>query len=308
MRRYISAYILDAPYHIDKTYDYYIPEQLEGEVSVGSIVSVPFGVSNRRTLAVTAELKNECEYKRVKPVLSVTDNRFALSEHLLRLCLFMKEHTLCTVGEAVRSMLPSAAFSKAEQILLPAKGITAEQLSSLSEIESAVADFVLSHPNTTQKKLTAELGAEAESVAARLIRKQMIVREYTVKENTNNVYKTYILPCIEKDEARLIYQNEPDAKVKLRSEKQRELLRCVTEAQRIEKGLLLSSADATPAQLKSLIDKGLVCEEKEEEYRNPYKDIKIDSEKKNILSDSQREAFLELASLYHEKGAHAALL
>ena len=120
MRRYISAYILDAPYHIDKTYDYYIPEQLEGEVSVGSIVSVPFGVSNRRTLAVTAELKNECEYKRVKPVLSVTDNRFALSEHLLRLCLFMKEHTLCTVGEAVRSMLPSAAFSKAEQILLPA--------------------------------------------------------------------------------------------------------------------------------------------------------------------------------------------
>ena len=59
MRRYISAYILDAPYHIDKTYDYYIPEHLEGDIIPGSIISVPFGVSNRRVFALATEFKDE---------------------------------------------------------------------------------------------------------------------------------------------------------------------------------------------------------------------------------------------------------
>ena len=305
MRRYISAYILDAPYHIDKTYDYYIPEHLEGEITVGSIISVPFGVSNRRVFALTVEFKDECEFSRVKPVLSVSDNRFALSEELIRLCFFMKEHTLCTIGEAVRCMVPSAVLSKAEQILFCSDE---NEEHPLSELESTVRDYILANPGVTQKKLSASLGDEAEGVVAKLIRKKVIVREYSLKESTNTAYKSFILPAAEKNELLAIAASAPSAKMKLRSQKHRQILSFVAEHGRVEKEKLVSELDVTSAQIKALADKGLLFEEKEEELRNPYKDIKIDENAKNILSDAQREAFLELSALYHEKGAHAALL
>ena len=58
MRRYVSAHVLDVPYHVDREYDYYIPEHLEDEVTEGSIVTVPFGISNRRVYAVVCVLKD----------------------------------------------------------------------------------------------------------------------------------------------------------------------------------------------------------------------------------------------------------
>ena len=103
-------------------------------------------------------------------------------------------------------------------------------------------------------------------------------------------------------------QHLPQAQIRLRSEGQRNLLSCLIKLGRCKKSDLLSESGATPAQLKSLLEKGIVTEEKEEESRNPYKNITIDQTKKNILSDHQREAFLELVSLYHAEGAHAALL
>ena len=305
MRRYLSAYVLDAPYHIDKPYDYYVPEHLEGDIAVGSIISVPFGVSNRRVFALVIEFKDECDFSRVKPVLSVSDNRFALSEELIRLCFFMKEHTLCTIGEAVRCMVPSAVLSKAEQILFCARS-SEEQ--ALTELEATVRDYILAHPGITQKKLFGVLGDEAEGVVAKLLRKKVLTREYFLRDTTNASYKSFIAPIADADELIAIAANAPSAKIKLRSQKHRQILSYVAEHGRIEKEKLISVLEVSSAQIKALIDKGLICEEKEEELRNPYKDIKIDENAKNILSDAQREAFLELSALYHEKGAHAALL
>jgi len=305
MRRYISAYILDAPYHIDKTYDYYVPEHLEGDIIPGSIISVPFGVSNRRVFALATEFKDECGFSRVKPVLSVSDNRFALSEEMLRLCFFMKEHTLCTIGEAVRCMVPSAVLSKAEQILFCSDTSSS---APMSELEATVRDYVLTHPGVTQKKLSADLGEEADGVVSRLIRKKLLSREYSLKESTNVSYKYYISPAADADELIAAASASPYAKTKLRSQKHRQILSYVAEHGRVEKQRIIDSLDVTSAQIKALIDKGLLREEKEESLRNPYKDIKIDENAKNILSDVQREAFLELSALYHEKGAHAALL
>ena len=305
MRRYISAHILDAPYHIDREFDYYIPEQLEGEIERGCIVTVPFGVSNRQVYALVTQTKDECAHKRVKPVTAVSDKRFSLSEHMIKLCFFMKERTLCTVGEAVRCMLPSAFFSKTETILCPSADTEA---SGLSETECSVYDFICEHAPVSQKKVITAFGDAAESIISKLIKNKILTREYSVKENSNAVYTSYISLCGDEYEAGLTARGDKNAKTKLRGEKQRALLSALLSDGRCEKKALLEKADATQAQLKSLIERGLAKEEREELYRNPYKDIKIDEGAKNILSDHQRQAFLELASLYHQNEAKAALL
>ena len=110
--QFVGVYLLDAPYVIDRIYDYSVPRSLCDEVHRGSFVTVPFGKGNQKKLALVAECKEQSEHKRVKPIATVCADRMALSEDMLGLALFMKEQTLCTVGDAVRAMMPAFALSR----------------------------------------------------------------------------------------------------------------------------------------------------------------------------------------------------
>ncbi len=101
-----EVYLLDVPYHIDKPYDYFCG----ADVTVGSIVKVPFGRSNRLRLGVVTKKKELADGENIKSVHSVANDRFALGSEMLGLCFFLKEYTLCTLGEAVRTVLPPGAL------------------------------------------------------------------------------------------------------------------------------------------------------------------------------------------------------
>ena len=101
-----EVYLLDVPYHIDRSFDYF----LSADAAVGSIVKVPFGRANNLRLGVITKIKDASEEENIKPVHSVQADRFALNKEMLGLCFFLKEYTLCTFGEAVRTILPPGAF------------------------------------------------------------------------------------------------------------------------------------------------------------------------------------------------------
>ena len=109
---FYEIYLFDAPYHIDRAFDY----ESDSDISVGSIVKVPFGKANKLRLGVVTKKKNECQAVGIKPVHSVFDDRYSLSEEMLGLCLFLKEYTLSTFGEAARAVLPPGALSETPNI------------------------------------------------------------------------------------------------------------------------------------------------------------------------------------------------
>ncbi|MBQ5634302.1 MAG: hypothetical protein IIV11_05400, partial [Clostridia bacterium] len=112
MKRYANVYILTSPYSIDKPFSYEIPDgESFDSIRRGSFVTVPFGRKDRASFGVVVGFDAPEENINVKPVLSVLDDRFSLSEEMLGLCLFLKERTLCTVGEAVRAAVPAPVFS-----------------------------------------------------------------------------------------------------------------------------------------------------------------------------------------------------
>ena len=97
-----GVYILDAPYHVDRMFDYLSDLHIE----CGSFVRVPFGrANNLRMGVVCSHISEASEEKNIKPVHSVLSDRPPLSEEMLGLCLFLKEHTLCTFGDAVKTVL-----------------------------------------------------------------------------------------------------------------------------------------------------------------------------------------------------------
>ncbi len=112
---YSKVYILDTPYHLDRPFDYLA---IDGALP-GSIVKVPFGRADKLRLGVVVELCDNIEISEgvnIKPVHSLLQGRAPLSLEMLGLCLFLKEHTLCTFGEAVRTILPPGALNGAQNI------------------------------------------------------------------------------------------------------------------------------------------------------------------------------------------------
>ena len=132
---FARVHILDMPYKADKAYDYYIPPRLRQSLSVGSLVDVPFGNGNRRQTGVVVaeydrpELLKEADKtasknpdgkgaavadKPLKPIKAVYPEQCTLDGEILDICRFMKEMTLCTIGDAVRTVMPTALISYAE--------------------------------------------------------------------------------------------------------------------------------------------------------------------------------------------------
>ena len=105
---FCEVYLFDAPYHIDRAFDYSADEK----VFRGAIVKVPFGKADKLRYGVVVNVKDSAEGNNIKPVHSVVSNRFSFTEEMLGLCLFLKEYTLCTFGEAAKTILPPGALSE----------------------------------------------------------------------------------------------------------------------------------------------------------------------------------------------------
>lgn len=102
---YCEVYLFDAPYHIDRPFDY----SCDDSVRPGCIVKVPFGKANKLRLGVVFSVKDSTSGDVIKPVHSVLADRYSFSQEMLGLCLFLKEYTLCTFGEAAKTILPPGA-------------------------------------------------------------------------------------------------------------------------------------------------------------------------------------------------------
>ncbi len=109
---YCEVYLFDAPYHIDRPFDYLCAD----DIRPGDIVRVPFGRSNNLRYAVVTKVKDSCDAEGIKEVRSCIDTRFSLSEEMLGLCLFMKGHTLCSFGEAAHCLIPPSVLSEAPNV------------------------------------------------------------------------------------------------------------------------------------------------------------------------------------------------
>lgn len=105
---FCEVYLLDAPYHLDCPYDYSCSEN----VRAGMLVRVPFGRNNSLRLAIVTKTKDAADTAfAVKSVHSQIAEGFTLSDELLGIAKFMKEYTLCTLGEAVHCLLPPGALA-----------------------------------------------------------------------------------------------------------------------------------------------------------------------------------------------------
>ncbi len=89
----------------DIAYSYIVPPELEGKVSVGKRVIVPFGRGNRRRTGIVVGMEVS-DGKGCKEISSVIDSEPVIGEEQLELLMWLKDTVFCTYFEAFRALIP----------------------------------------------------------------------------------------------------------------------------------------------------------------------------------------------------------
>ncbi len=104
-------------FKLDSLYDYYVPCELAEKVFAGCRVTVPFGRSNKPRKGIVMEVVTDAEQNdKLKPILRCVDTTPLFNEEMLKTAEYVKEHTFCTMYDALKSMLPKDA-EKPDEII-----------------------------------------------------------------------------------------------------------------------------------------------------------------------------------------------
>lgn len=98
------------PLPIDQTFTYAVPKRVEGGLSPGCRVLVPFGP--RHLVGVTVRIHDEERREKIKRIRQVLDRRPLLSPRMLELAHWMASYYLAPIGETIRVMLPPGLLAR----------------------------------------------------------------------------------------------------------------------------------------------------------------------------------------------------
>ena len=213
---YAGVYLLDNPFFLDNNYDYYIPSELRADIRRGSFVTVPFGNANRRSIAVVTELREKPLVSGIdcKPVFSLCGDNISLSEELLGLAFFVKEQTLCTLGEAIRAMVPASVISRLTEVYSASPDFD-DNIKGLDPSTLLVYEYIRKKGSVRFDLLKNKFGPASETYLRRLREAGAVLRNFEVKDTAekNEIY--YVL-SIPRGEAEAICDGS-DKKYRLRS-------------------------------------------------------------------------------------------
>lgn len=93
---------------LDRTFQYLVPRELESSLSVGMVVTVPFGKGNRNVSGYVIELTQKPEYElsRMKALKEIRSSQETVESRLIALAAWMKEQYGSTMIQALKTVLP----------------------------------------------------------------------------------------------------------------------------------------------------------------------------------------------------------
>ncbi|MCD7980844.1 MAG: primosomal protein N' [Clostridiales bacterium] len=108
MNLYANIIVDISIYKLDKYFQYRIPESLQGMISPGVPVQVPFGSGDRVVRGYVIEVTDtpELEVSRIKEIASVVTEGIPIESQLITLAAWMREHFGGTMNQALKTVLP----------------------------------------------------------------------------------------------------------------------------------------------------------------------------------------------------------
>ncbi len=138
-------------FKLDSLYDYYVPCEFTEKVFAGCRVTVPFGRGNKPRKGIVMEIANAEQPDNLKPILRCVDTTPLFSEEMLKTAEYVKEHTFCTMYDALKSMLPKDA-EKPDEIVKTVRCVE-NTTAKLTQKQSKVYEFLKTNGEVYLKEL-----------------------------------------------------------------------------------------------------------------------------------------------------------
>ena len=303
--RYAKIYLLDNPYCIDSEYTYFVPHDLSTSVKRGSFVIIPFGNSNKTQIGLVTEINCDEPQAKTKSIKALASDEVVLSEPDLELCFYMKEQTLCTIGDAVRSMLPSGALSQIITVFRFVEGATYDGN------YNDVFDYIQAQKTVTKQNLEELFGLSAQSAITLFLHNRIIEKDTLIKNKTVGKEKKYYTLSVSNSElASLVGEGEyVEGYKKLRSKMHVDILLLLSLRERMLCEDIKAELGATDAQIAALLKKGYISKDVENVYRNPYEHKSRQNHAQElVLSNEQDRALNTLQAMFNSDSPSCALL
>ena len=299
-KEYVLVRLLNIPYNADIEYTYFLPDIYRDEISKGSLVIIPFGKSDRNSIAIVVGFSKKAQTE-TKNVISVLNSFFKLSEPSLELCDYLRNTTLCSFGDAVKCMIPISSISNIREKLY----ITEKELKSTDDSLVKIERFIKENGPQDLKKIK-RLFKESGKNLDWLIKNKYLQCTIEIDEKDSNTYETIISLSIDKDEANSVILHKSD--IKIRSEKQLEIIQLLCEYDSLTDTFIYSQLGANKSHIDALLKKGIISVDKKLITNDYLSKIGLGDNKDITLNEEQEKAFGILKSLYQSGKPNGALL
>lgn len=290
------------PLALPKNYTWLVPTNLLEAVRPGVRVEVNLGRNKKYAGIVKRTHEEKPAFFEPKEILNVLDPEPVVYENQLQLWEWIASYYMCSEGEVMAAALPSH-FKLSSETIVVFNEEFGDDFSLLDHDEFLVAEALLIKKELSISEVQQILdSSHVYPVINRLILKKL-AHVWEALRNSYKPKKEYFV-VLEK-----AYQEEDSLADLLnnwtRAPKQMELLLSYLHLEKTEgevtRPSLLKKSGASEAQLKGLIEKGILRVEKKEvdriRYMPPH--VEIDFE----LSPAQATAYRELKEHFSEKQA-----
>jgi primosomal protein N' (replication factor Y) len=296
-------YLIDVvlPIPLEKLFTYRISEQESDFLKRGMRVAVPFGKSKIYTALVYKIHHKSPEVYEPKEIHQILDETPIVTEIQLKHWEWIANYYMCTLGEVVRSALPSALLLESETLILPNKLEEVDE-SKLKDEEFQILE-ALRYQSTL--KISEIVGIIDRKNVLPIVNKLVQKNAIKLKEEIYEQYKPKLVRYVK-------LGDEYDAEEKLetllksltRAPKQSQVILSLFSLQaKINKPIKVTDLEiasgASKAVIKSLVEKEIL-----NEYHIQTDRIQFDEsnklQKEINLNDSQLEAFKTVKESFKE--------
>ena len=115
---------------VDRTFSYRIPEALSEEVSVGSVVYIPFGSGNKRRKGYVIQITETTPWddSKVKDIEGLVSRDLPIESRLLQLASWIRKQYGCTMIQAINAVTPVKSKVKTVKSRIDVKAFEPEFL------------------------------------------------------------------------------------------------------------------------------------------------------------------------------------
>lgn len=183
------------PLPLDRTFTYRIPEGMEGEVSIGCRVLVPFGAKKYYTAIVESITPVAPEQSfNIKEISCAIDSKAIVRHPQLKFWQWIADYYLCAIGDVFKAALPAGLKVESETMVELNHDIEPDDSEAVTaDDEKAVFELLVRRKKLSVKDITAQIDIKnPEATINRLIEKGIAIISEKIVERFSRKRVKYV--------------------------------------------------------------------------------------------------------------------